>query len=38
MILVHGKEKQALSLAMAIQAEYPKIEVSVPHVGRPLEI
>ena len=37
-ILVHGEEKQALSLAMAIQAEYPRIEVSVPHVGSTLEI
>jgi metallo-beta-lactamase family protein len=31
--LVHGEEKQALSLAAAIQAEQPKIEVAVPHVG-----
>jgi metallo-beta-lactamase family protein len=31
--LVHGEEKQALSLAAAIQAEQPKTEVVVPHVG-----
>ena len=37
-ILVHGEEKQALSLALAIQAEYPKIEVTVPHAGSTLEI
>jgi metallo-beta-lactamase family protein len=36
--LVHGEEKQALSLAAAIQTEYPKIEVTVPHVGSTLEI
>jgi metallo-beta-lactamase family protein len=36
--LVHGEEKQALSLAAAIQTEYPKIEVTVPHVGSALEI
>ena len=37
-VLVHGEEKQALSLAAAIQTEYPKIEVTVPHVGSTLEI
>ena len=36
--LVHGEEKQALSLAAAIQTEYPKIEVTVPHVGSTHEI
>jgi metallo-beta-lactamase family protein len=36
--LVHGEEKQALSLAAAIQTEYPKIEVTVPHVGSTLEL
>jgi metallo-beta-lactamase family protein len=35
--LVHGEEKQALSLAAAIQAEHPKIEVIVPHVGSTYE-
>ena len=37
-ILVHGKEKQALSLALAIQTEHPRIEVTVPHAGSTLEI
>ena len=37
-ILVHGEEKQALSLAVAIQAEYPRIEVTVPHAGSTIEI
>ena len=36
--LVHGEEKQALSLAAAIQAEHPKIEVTVPHVGSNHEV
>jgi predicted metal-dependent RNase len=36
--LVHGEEKQALSLAVAIQAEHPKIEVTVPHVGSSHEV
>jgi metallo-beta-lactamase family protein len=31
--IVHGEEKQALSLATAIQAEHPRIEVTVPHRG-----
>ena len=31
--LVHGEEKQSLSLAAVIQAEHPGIEVAVPHVG-----
>lgn len=29
--VVHGEEKQALSLGAAIQAEYPKIDVRVPY-------
>ena len=37
-ILGHGKGKQALSLAVAIQAEYPRIEVTVPHAGSTIEI
>ncbi|HSL05052.1 MAG TPA: MBL fold metallo-hydrolase RNA specificity domain-containing protein [Nitrospiraceae bacterium] len=37
-ILVHGEEKQTLCLAVAIQAEYPNIEVTVPHVGSTLEV
>jgi metallo-beta-lactamase family protein len=36
--LVHGEEKQALSLTAAIQAEHPKIEVTVPHVGSNYEV
>jgi len=36
--LVHGEEKQALSLAAAIQAEQPQIEVTVPHVGSSHEV
>ena len=36
--IVHGEEKQALSLAAAIQAEHPQIEVTVPHVGSSHEI
>jgi metallo-beta-lactamase family protein len=31
--IVHGEEKQALSLAAAIQTEHPKIEVQVPNLG-----
>jgi metallo-beta-lactamase family protein len=31
--IVHGEEKQALSLAAAIQAEHPDIDVTVPHYG-----
>ena len=38
MILVNREEKQVLSLAVAIQAEYPKIEVTVPHAGSTIEI
>ena len=36
--LVHGEEKQALSLSAAIQAEHPQIEVTVPHVGSSYEV
>jgi metallo-beta-lactamase family protein len=36
--LVHGEEKQALSLAAAIQQEHSKIEVTVPHVGSSHEV
>ena len=35
---VHGEEKQALSLTVAIQAEHPKIEVTVPHIGSNYEV
>lgn len=31
--VVHGEEKQALSLAVAIQAEHPRIDVRIPHRG-----
>jgi predicted metal-dependent RNase len=37
-ILVHGEEKQVLSLAVAIQPEYLKIEVTAPHVGSTIEM
>ena len=36
--LVHSEKKQALSLTAAIQAEHPKIEVTVPHVGSNYEV
>ncbi len=36
--LVHGEEKQALSLAAAIQAEHPRIEITVPHAGSSHEV
>ncbi len=36
--IVHGEEKQALSLATAIRAEHPRIEVIVPHLGSQYEI
>lgn len=35
--IVHGEEKQALSLATAIQAEHPRIDVTVPHLGSQYE-
>ena len=31
--IVHGEEKQALSLAAAIQTEHPGMDVTVPHLG-----
>ncbi|HXH86645.1 MAG TPA: MBL fold metallo-hydrolase RNA specificity domain-containing protein, partial [Nitrospira sp.] len=36
--VVHGEEKQALSLATAIQAEQPGTDVMVPHLGSMHEI
>ena len=36
--VVHGEEKQALSLAAAIQTEHPRIEVVVPHRGSVHEV
>ena len=36
--LVHGEEKQALSLSAAIQTEHSQIEVTVPHVGSSYEV
>lgn len=36
--IVHGEEKQALSLGAAIQTEHPKIEVQIPHRGSTHEI
>ena len=36
--IVHGEEKQALSLATAIQAEHPRIDVTVPHLGSQYEL
>ncbi|MCG3777571.1 MAG: Ribonuclease [Nitrospira sp.] len=36
--LVHGEERQALSLAAAIQAEHSQVEVTVPHFGSSHEI
>ncbi|MGQ0667044.1 MAG: MBL fold metallo-hydrolase RNA specificity domain-containing protein [Nitrospiraceae bacterium] len=36
--VVHGEEKQALSLAAALQAEHPDLEVSVPRLGSQDEI
>lgn len=31
--IVHGEEKQALSLGAAIQTEHPRIDVRIPHHG-----
>lgn len=31
--IVHGEEKQALSLGAAIQTDHPKIDVRIPHQG-----
>lgn len=36
--IVHGEEKQALSLGAAIQAEHSKIDVRIPHHGSAHEI
>jgi metallo-beta-lactamase family protein len=36
--LVHGEEKQALSLSAAIQAEHPRIDVRIPHRGSTHEV
>ncbi len=38
LFVVHGEEKQALSLGAAIQAEHPKIDVRIPHQGSTHEI
>ena len=36
--IVHGEEKQALSLATAIQTEHPRMDVIVPHLGSQHEL
>lgn len=36
--VVHGEEKQALSLAAAMQAEHPRVQVLVPHPGAVYEV
>jgi len=36
--IVHGEEKQALSLGAAIQTEHPKIDVRIPHQGSTHEV
>jgi len=36
--VVHGEEKQALSLAAAMQAEHPRVQVVVPHPGAVYEV
>ena len=36
--VVHGEEKQALSLAAAIRDEHPKTEVTVPSTGTAYEL
>jgi metallo-beta-lactamase family protein len=36
--VVHGEEKQALSLGAAIQSEHPQIDVRIPHQGSTHEI
>jgi metallo-beta-lactamase family protein len=36
--VVHGEEKQALSLGAAIQAEHPRIDVQIPHRGTSHEV
>ncbi len=36
--IVHGEEKQALSLAAAMQAEHPGTDIVVPHLGSSHEL
>lgn len=36
--VVHGEEKQALSLGTAIQTEHPAIDVRIPHYGSTHEV
>ncbi len=36
--IVHGEEKQALSLGAAIHTEHPQIDVQIPHRGSTYEI
>lgn len=36
--VVHGEEKQALSLAAAMQAEHPRMQIVVPHPGAVYEV
>ncbi|NGZ95075.1 MAG: MBL fold metallo-hydrolase [Nitrospira sp. WS110] len=36
--IVHGEEKQAMSLGAAIQTEHPKIDVHIPHQGSTHEV
>ena len=36
--IVHGEEKQAISLGAAIQTEHPKIDVHIPHQGSTHEV
>lgn len=36
--IVHGEEKQALSLGAAIQVEHPTIDIQIPHRGSTHEI
>ena len=36
--IVHGEEKQALSLGAAIHSEHPSIDVTIPHRGSSYEV
>ena len=36
--IVHGEEKQALSLAAAIQTEHPGMDITVPHLGSTYDV
>jgi metallo-beta-lactamase family protein len=36
--IVHGEEKQALSLAAAIRTEHPRMDVEIPHRGSSHEV